>query len=95
MYNILSLGLGILAWILGGSAALRGKFGGLSFGSLGCCTVSLMVQFFELDRRAELGDFAAIDDTIGALTFVAAVLVGVTLVVNGVALLSQIKDNRE
>ena len=86
MLNLMSLCLGILAWICGGSAAIRGKFGGWSFSSLSSCGISLILQFFELERRADIGDFAAIDDTIGALTFVASTLLVVTLVLNGIAL---------
>lgn len=87
MYNLLSLGLGILAWIFGGSGAIRGKFGGFSFASLSLCGISLTVQFYELRRLADKGDWSAIEDTIGALAFVAATLLVITLLLNGIALL--------
>lgn len=94
IYNLLSLGLGIGAWILGGSAALRGKFGGFSFASLSLCAISLTLQFYEIRQRADMGDWSAIDDTVGALTFAAAALVSVTLALNGIALLRQRKTKK-
>lgn len=91
MYNILSLGFGILAWIFGGSAALRGKFGGFSFASLSLCGISLTLQFYEIKQRVDFEDLSAIYDTIDALTFVATTLLVVTLVLNGIALLRERK----
>ncbi len=87
MYNILSLSFGILAWIFGGSAALRGRFGGCSYFSLGCCGAALLLQFDEISRRVDLHDWSALLDTIHALTFAAAFLVVITLVLNGIAIL--------
>lgn len=90
MYNILSLGFGILAWILGGSAAIRGKFGGLSFASLSLCGISLTIQFYEIKRLALVRhDWSSIEDIIGALAFVATTLLVVTVALNGIALLRQ------
>ena len=95
MYNLLSLTLGILAWIFGGSAALRGKFGVFSFGSLSLCGLSLVLQLYELRRRVDLSDWSALLDTAGALTFAASVLVAVTLALNGIALLRERKTQKE
>ena len=85
-YNIISLSLGLLAWVLGGIAILRRRFAALSFGSLACCAVSLTVQLLEVEHRVELRDLSAIDDTIAAVAFAAKVLVVVTLVLNALAL---------
>lgn len=87
MLNLLSLCLGLLAWICGGSAALRGKFGGWSFASLSLCAVSLTLQLYELKRRADIGDFAAIEDTIGGVVFAGTVLLAVTAALNLLAFL--------
>ena len=94
-YNISSLLLGIGAWILAG-IAIAGKKKQLSnhysLGSFGMCIMSLLLQIFEVANRVEQNDYAAIADTIHAVRFAACVLVGITLVLNLVAL---IKIKRE
>ncbi len=87
-YNILSLVLGGLAWIAAILAILartRRTAYFLSVGSLGLCTFSLLSQFCELRRRCEMHDASAIYDTIDAILLAAAVLVGVTLLLTGIA----------
>ena len=87
MYNILSFGLGLFAWGFGGAAAVRGKFGWPSYASLPLCGISLTVQFYELRRLVDKGDWSAIEDIIGALSFVAATRLIVTLALNTIALM--------
>lgn len=89
MYNLLSLILGILAWILGIAAAAWGRFGVLSFGSFGLCGFSLVLQFYEVSRQVGLHDWSALEDTDGVTVFAAKVLLGVTLGLNAIALLRQ------
>ena len=63
-------------------------------GCLICCTVglgtiglSLLCQLLELKRLAGIGDFSAIEDTLGARCFAAVVLIAVVLILNIAALL--------
>ena len=88
LLNIGSLVLGFGAW---GWAvlAIRGRkaaaYRNVVF-SFCLCAVSLVMQLFEVRNRALQGDFAAIEDTIGAVVFAAVVLVAVTVVLNLAAL---------
>lgn len=87
MRNILSLFLGLTAWGLG-FAAIAGKGRpALVFSSMTACAMSLLLQLWEVHSRAGLGDWAAVEDTIGAVLFAAAALVAVTVAVNLAALL--------
>lgn len=89
MLNIGSLVLGFCAWL----------FGGLAIGtptaspahrntvvSFGLCTVSLLLQLLEVNRRVLLGDYAAIEDTIRAVVIASVALVVITIILNVVAL---------
>lgn len=89
MLNIASLILGVCAWL----------FGGLAIGtpnafsshrnilvSFGLCTVSLVFQLLEVNRRVLLGDYAAIEDTIRAVVIASVALVVITIILNVVAL---------
>ena len=89
MLNIASLILGVCAWL----------FGGLAIGtpnafsahrnilvSFGLCTVSLVLQLLEVNRRVIIGDYAAIEDTIRAVVIASVALVVITIILNVVAL---------
>ena len=89
MLNIGSLILGICAWLFGGLAIATPK--ALSshrntLVSIGLCTVSLVLQLLELNRRVIFGDYAAIEDTIRAVLIASIVLVVITIILNLVAL---------
>ncbi len=69
-------------------------------GCLICCTVSLglggislLSQLLELKRLADIGDWAAIGDTLGARCFAAVVFLGLLLILNIGALLRGKKQN--
>ena len=87
-HSLASIILGLVAWSLP-IAALVGKKGKtpLCCGSLTACALSLLLQLREVMYRSGIGDFAAIEDTIRAVNFCAAVLVIVTLALNTAALL--------
>ena len=85
-----SLLFGFAAWGLAAAAnALREKRSGpaLVFTSFLCASVSAVWQFFEIQKRAFAGDFAAIEDTIRGIIFGVVVMLVVTLMLNGLALL--------
>ena len=87
-----SLLFGFAAWGLGAAAiALRKRRSGsgLVFASFLCASVSAVWQFFEIQKRAYAGDWAAIEDTIRGIIFGVVVMLAVTLVLNGLALMGK------
>ena len=88
MFSIGSLVLGFSACILGILAITRLKayfsYANTLF-SFSLCAVSLLLQLFEVQNRVNIGVYAAIEDTIGAVNIVAIVLVFITIVLNIVA----------
>lgn len=87
MYNILSLTLGILSWGLGIAAVCQKSRFLYCFGSLALCGTALVLQLLEISRRARISDFSAIQDTASAISFAAVVLLTVTILLNGIAML--------
>lgn len=92
MLNLLSLLLGLSAWALGLGALMRKGGCAGSRSSLICCALALLVQLFEIRRRVEAADWAALMDTVPALTTAASVLVIVTVLLNALALLKEKKE---
>ncbi len=87
-YMLASLGLGLFAWILALVAIYRRHFGAFNWFSLSACGLSLLFQLMEIDHLANgLEDFSAIMDTIHAVTLAGWVLLGITMVLNGIALI--------
>ena len=60
-----------------------------SVGSFSLCAVSLVLQILEIENRFVQRDFAAIEDTIGAVIFAAVALVAVTMVLNVIAVIQK------
>ena len=88
MNNILSLLLGIVAWSLPVMYLMRWKHREwFCCGSFGLCALAMYFQLREILKRARIGDFAAIEDTIGAVVFAASMLLIVTLILNALAML--------
>ncbi len=95
-WNIASFVLGIIAWgIAFGAIKSKKKPSayGCSVTSFSLCAVSLFFQFLEIGQRVNNRDYAGIEDTIGAVIFAAGVLVGVTIVLNVVALVGRHNKN--
>ena len=85
LLNLGALAMGLGAWVLG-VLALRAKnpTGGLclSVCSFGACAAALLLQLMEVRNRANVRDFAAIEDTIAAVVFAAVVLLAGTILLN-------------
>lgn len=85
-YNLGSLLLGLAAWALACPGIYRPRTipsaGWLPCLSFSCCAVSLLLQLYEIRRRIRIGDYSAVLDTIGGITFCAATLVIVTVILN-------------
>ena len=81
--NLLSIGLGLVSWIMPLLyLCIRKRREFFTCGSLLCVVFSLFFQIREIMRRADLEDWAAIEDTINGVAFVAAGLILVTLILN-------------
>ena len=87
IYNVGSIILGLIAWTFADLAIAKHnhaqRFTTISFSA---CCLSLVLQLLEVSNRVNLGDYAAIEDTIRAVLFAAVILVVVTVVLNVVAL---------
>ena len=89
MLNIVSLILGVCAWLFAGLAISTPKVPAShrnTFISVSLCAISLIFQLFEINRRVLLGDYAAIEDTIRAILIASVALVSVTIILNLVAI---------
>lgn len=87
MYNILSLFLGLMAWSLPVIYLMVGKRRErFCTGSCALCAAALYFQLREILLRANRGDFAGIEDTIGAVVFASTVLLVTTVVLNTLAM---------
>ena len=81
--NLLSIGLGLVSWVLPLLyLCIKKRREFFTCGSLLCVVFSLFFQIREIARRADLEDWAAIEDTINGVAFVAAGLILVTLILN-------------
>lgn len=90
-YNIGSIALGLAAWAIALAAIVRSKSGkGASMvypgASFCACSLALLLQIFELNRRVEINDLSAVMDTIRAIAFAASTLIIVTVILNLIVL---------
>ena len=85
MLNLASLFLGLAAWGLGFGAAAK-KSHVLSTFSFSACSLSLVLEFFEIRRRVAGEDWSALMDIVPSLSVAAAVLLVVTVLLNLAAL---------
>ncbi len=89
IWNIGSIVFGFIAWGLAFGAIKSKKKQNvhvLSGFSFSLCVISLCFQFLEIGDRVNIRDFAAIEDTIGAVIFAAVTLSVVTITLNVVAI---------
>ena len=94
MLNVVSIILGIWAWLFAGFAIATSKTPKAhknTLVSFSFCVSSLVFQLLEIKRRVFLGDFSAIEDTIQAVIIASVVLVVVTVVLNIIALKNKLK----
>lgn len=89
IHNIGSLLLGITAWLLACFAIISKKPSvshRFSFGSFILCAFSLLLQLLEVSNRVNIHDFSAITDTIHAVITASCILIAITIILNGIAL---------
>lgn len=88
MNNLISIALGLTAWVLPAVyLTVRKRRDLFCCGSLTACALSLFFQLREQLRLVDKGDFSAIEDTTYAVVFAATVLLAVTVVLNALAML--------
>ena len=93
LLNLGSLLLGLLAWILPVVNLMRRKkqdyrnWVVLSIMSISACAISLCFQIFYNYHLVKVEDWSALMDTAGAVSFVAAVLLIVTIILNAITLI--------
>ena len=88
MFNIGSFILGTCAWLFAGFAISTSKAvisHRNTLASFCFCVISLVLQFFEVNRRVLLDDYAAIEDTIGAVLVASVAMVVITIILNLIA----------
>lgn len=91
LLNVGSIVLGLIALILPVVELMRFNKTdqkNLSVISLSACSISLFFQIFYNYHLVKIGDWSALMDTMGAVTFVAAVLLIVTIALNVIALIA-------
>lgn len=104
MISFLMLGsliLGLIAWILPFINLVQFKknnnrnWAVKSILSISTCAISLYLQIFYNNYLVKIGDLSALMDTTNASTFVSAVLLIVTVIINSMNLIifSQSNDN--
>lgn len=87
-YSIGSLSLGFTAWILA-CIAIKCKKGPSAYrfsaGSFAACITSLLLQFLEIKNRTDASDLGAVEDTIWGVILASLVLIGITFLLNSIA----------
>ena len=93
LLNLGSLVLGILAWVLPIINLMRSRkhvhrnWVALSIMSISASSTSLYLQILEINHRVKLAGWSALMDTMGALAFVSAILLIVTIILNVMTLI--------
>ncbi|MBU5257147.1 hypothetical protein KQI04_13050 [Tissierella praeacuta] len=99
LLNVGSLVLGLIAWILPIINLVKSEknnhdnWATLSVISISSCAISLCFQIFYNNHLVKIADWSALMDTIGAVSFVSAVLLTVTIILNVITLV--IYGNRD
>ena len=88
VHNLSALSLGLIAWLIGFCLIFGKKHHPwlmlLSFAAMGS---AMVIEYYELRHRIELGDLAAVMDIYPTMAWVTLVLLTVTVGLNGIALL--------
>lgn len=88
IYNLSALGLGLTAWIIGFCLILfKRRQTWLMMLSFTCMGSAMVIEYYELRHRIEIGDLAAVMDIYPTMAWVTLVLLVVTVGLNAIALL--------
>ena len=98
--NIGSLAFGLIAWILPivsltqRNRTDRGNRAVLSAASAGACAASLCMQIFYTDHLVKIEDWSALMDTSREVALVSALLLAVTIILNGMVFATDWKKTK-
>lgn len=93
LLNLGSLVLGLIAWILPVVSLMRREkhdhrnWASLSIVSISACAISLCLQIFYSYHLVKIADWSALMDITGAVAFVSATLLIVTIILNAITLI--------
>ena len=94
LFNIGSLVFGLIAWMLPIVNLMRYKrppnnrnWVALSILSIIACAISLCLQIFNIYHLVKIEDWSALLDTMGAVVFIATILLVVTIILNIITLI--------
>lgn len=88
IYNLSALALGLTAWIIGFCLIFsRKRRPWFMLTSLACMGTAMVLEYYELRHRLEIGDLSAVMDIYPTMAWVTLVLLTVTVGLNGIALL--------
>jgi len=79
--SLLAVGLPVFALWKHGKTPLKHPYI-FSIGSFAFCAFAMIAEILTIQRRLFAGDIGGIEDTIGAVLMICAVLVAITLVLN-------------
>ncbi len=88
-HTVASLIFGISAWTIALLAIISKcthTSHRLTVSSFSLCALTVLLQLFEVNNRVRTNDFSAIADTIRAVVIASCVLIGITIILNAVAL---------
>ncbi len=86
--NLSALALGLAAWILGLCLIFaKRRQPWLMLASFACMGSAMVIEYYELRHRIEIGDFSAVMDIYPTMAWVTLVLLVGTVGLNAIALL--------
>lgn len=92
IYNLSALGLGLIAWTIGFCLIFGKKHHPwLMLLSFTCMGSAMVIDYYELRHRIEIGDLSAVMDIYPTMAWVTLVLLTVTAGLNTIALLKNRK----
>lgn len=94
MNNLLSIGIGLVGWMLAIAAIWKRGSLLLAYLSMTACTLAQLIQFVQYKWLAQIEDVSALLDTAGGRLFGAAVLVTVTVILNGIAFITGWRERK-
>ena len=92
LYNLSALGLGLTAWIIGAVLIFtKRRHPWFMLTSFVCMGSAMVIEYYELRHRIEIGDLSAVMDIYPTMAWVTLVLLVVTVGLNAIALLKNRK----
>ena len=92
LYNLSAFGLGLTAWIIGAVLIFtKRRHPWFMLTSFACMGSAMVIEYYELRHRIEIGDLSAVMDIYPTMAWVTLVLLVVTVGLNAIALLKNRK----